>query len=567
MLRRLETIARRYGGSSSAEKRRLLRQLAKSELGRADQLLRLHELACFLRAYPDDAAVLSAAERLLARFERRRDLTRHRERLADSGIAGTPIHFAFHWVTARWLARQCPARLRVDWDALDDPRRLFALLPLLLPYVEAPDLEQHAWSAAEWVTRLKGPGETDAEFLIRRFEALEAEPRLREAWFHSLALPMRLEPAAGNPSRTHALLKIESAPVFQTEPLQAPRPDLRAAIGRPPLSVRSLLRRDAEGVIDLAREAMLTRGRDLDGIMYASADDVRLIDCGDGMRMACIGLLPEQRALVETIYVFLLFKNRVPIGYFQAALLFGSAELNYHVFPSFRGGESAPLYARALAVVHHLFASDTFAVHPYQLGHENPDARGAFWFYAKLGFVPADPRIARLQRRELARIRKQPSYRSPVRVLDQLARGYVHFELGAPRDDVAGKLPLGAFPLAISAYLARRFGAEREAGIRVCAAEAQRLLGVELADWSPPERLWWERWAPLVLALPGVARWGDLDRRALAQVVRAKGARREQDFARRLDQHAPLRRALIELAASAELRGDQAGGGRLTART
>jgi hypothetical protein len=133
-------------------------------------------------------------------------------------------------------------------------------------------------------------------------------------------------------------------------------------------------------------------------------------------------------------------------------------------------------------------------------------------------------------------------------VLDELAKGYVHFHLAQPRDDVAGKVDLGRIALALSEQLGARFGAEREAGIGTCAAEAERLLGVDLRGWSASERLWWERWAPLVLALPGVARWSTHERRALAQIVRAKGARREQDFARRLDAHPRLRRALLELA-------------------
>jgi hypothetical protein len=50
-----------------------------------------------VRAYPDNQAVLDQAERMLARFERRADLRRHRAALADTGIAGTAIHYVFFW--------------------------------------------------------------------------------------------------------------------------------------------------------------------------------------------------------------------------------------------------------------------------------------------------------------------------------------------------------------------------------------------------------------------------------------------------------------------------------------
>jgi hypothetical protein len=48
-----------------------------------------------------------------------------------------------------------------------------------------------------------------------------------------------------------------------------------------------------------------------------------------------------------------------------------------------------------------------------------------------------------------------------------------------------------------------------------------------------------------VLALPGVARWRPADRRALARVVRAKGGRRESEFAALFDAHPRLGRALL----------------------
>ena len=96
--------------------------------------------------------------------------------------------------------------------------------------------------------------------------------------------------------------------------------------------------------------------------------------------------------------------------------------------------------------------------------------------------------------------------------------------------------------------LAERFGSERERGLEITSREAATLTGVSLGTLDRGERLAWERWAPLMLALPGVERWSLADRRALGLVARAKGARCEQDFARRLDRHPRLRRALVALA-------------------
>jgi hypothetical protein len=75
-----------------------------------------------------------------------------------------------------------------------------------------------------------------------------------------------------------------------------------------------------------------------------------------------------------------------------------------------------------------------------------------------------------------------------------------------------------------------------------------RLAGLQsLRGFTPNERLAWRRWSPFVLALPGLQRWSAADRRAAARVVRAKGGRRESDFAALFAAHPRLARALFAL--------------------
>jgi hypothetical protein len=72
----------------------------------------------------------------------------------------------------------------------------------------------------------------------------------------------------------------------------------------------------------------------------------------------------------------------------------------------------------------------------------------------------------------------------------------------------------------------------------------------DLRGWSREERMAWNRWSPVILNLPGVRRWSRAERRALVEVVRAKGGRRESEFVRRFDRHPRLRSALLRLARS-----------------
>jgi hypothetical protein len=505
-----------------------------------------------LRGYPDDATVLGQVERMLGAFDRRGDLRRHRRALADSGIAGTAITFRFFAPTAAWLAGRWGDHLTIDWKKFKGEAELERLLPILAHYSETPGLDEWAFSAREWVERLKGPAETDAFFLVRRFQALRAGSFLREKLYDGLDFPLRLAPGPDTPSRSRAKLAAPAV-VYQARPLCRERPDLRAEARRAPLAARAAGPREADRLIDLAREAMVTRKRDLDVFSYADRRDVRLVDCGQGLQFACFGAIPERRLLLEAVYGFLTLQNGVPIGYALTSALFSSVDVAYNVFETYRGAEAGRVFGRLLGTIRHLFGGDAFTIHPFQLGQGNPEGiqSGAWWFYQKMGFRPHDRDTIRLMRAELRRMRRRPGYRSSPATLEKLAGAGVFFFLGDPRPDVLGRLELGDVGLCVSRYLAARFGADREGADRICSRDAVRLLAVRsTGDFSPGERLAWERWAPLVLTLPGVERWSRAERRALVGIVRAKGGRRESDFVARFDAHQPLRRAVVELAES-----------------
>ncbi len=547
----LERAKTEFGGWAAGRKARLLRALGRRRFARAGELARFHDVLCFLRAYPDDEVILRIVEELLAHFHRRPDLRRHRRALVDSGIAGTEIRFRFYAHTASWLARRWGDRLRVDWKAFGEAERLESVLNLLALYAETPALDEYALSMKAWVDRLKGPRETDAAFLIRRFDRLRVDGFLRETLYEGLGLPLRLLPGPTTPARTRERLRGGGA-AFQTRPLRRRIASLRAEIERPPVAVRAVGRRAAERLIDLARETMVARGRDLDAFTHATRDDVLLVDCGDGLRIACIGMVPERRLLLESVHGYLVLKNDVPVAYGTSCALFGSSELAYNVFETFRGAEAAHILGRVLSMVRSLFEVDSFTMVPYQLGEENPEAlrSGAWWFYQRIGFRPRDRAILRLMREEIGARRSDATRRSSVTTLRALAKANVYLHLGRERDDVLGVVPLAAVGLAVSESLAHDFGADRERAARVRSREAAALLGVRSLDaFSPGERLAWERWSPLVTILPGVARWRREEKRALVAVVRAKGGPRESEFVRRFDRHRRLRRSVAALAA------------------
>ncbi len=551
MLNRIEKLRFTFGPDAAREKRRLFAALGRTRFARAADLLRLHEALVYTRAYPDDEATLAVAERLLRAFAKRADLAALRAQLEDSGVAGTDVRFRFFAPTALALATAWPERLAYDWERMDDTSRLEELLPLLAVHGETPGMDEYDLGLRGWLDRMKGPRTGDAAFVTRRLAARVRDGHLFEKLHDGVDAAMKLAWGPGGPSRTLARWP-GAAVTFQRGALRKGRPDLREELSRPPVSVTALSRRDGERALALATEAMVTRGRDLDVFAFGDPDDVRMVDCGDGLQFLCIGARPSRRLLMESVYGMLTLKNGVPTGYVLTSALFGSAEIAYNVFETYRGGEAGAVYGRVLSMTKALFGVDSFTVYPYQLGgagNEEGLASGAWWFYRKLGFAPRDRAARALVRREEARMAKNPEHRSSRATLMALGEANVYWHADGRRDDVIGLLPLANVGLAVTDLLARRFGADGDRGAASCVREAAALLGAgPAAGWTAGERQSFERWAPLALILPGVARWSAAEKRALAGVMRAKGGQRETDFVRAFDGHGKLRAAVAKVA-------------------
>ena len=137
----------------------------------------------------------------------------------------------------------------------------------------------------------------------------------------------------------------------------------------------------------------------------------------------------------------LIFKNAVPIGYVETLTFRKQMEVGFNLYYTFREGETAWLYARLLRLFHQLLGVTLFTVDPYQLGTHNEEAieSGAFWFYRKLGFRPADADVAKLLAVEEKRLRALPDYRTPARTLRRLAAGWMVYGEG-DRVDVRQKI-------------------------------------------------------------------------------------------------------------------------------
>jgi len=533
-------------------KLRLLRRLAVCPIQQADVLRRLHEALCLLEAYPDDARVLAAVDRALARIPARVRLLGDRAAaLHDSGIAGTALFYPFGLPMARWLLSRFGAQVDVAWERFDEGERLEDVLSLVVRHAENDALTDFGLDWRAWLSVARGGRRlTDLQLLVELFERAPLPPDVRDWLFDSVELPIEWKLLGPGGSRTFARLPGFRA-FYATQASARPTDvDVLAEIERPLPSLRPAPRPLARALVEAARLAMATRHRELHAFSYANPEDVLVAEPGRGLRIALIGILPEFRLPFETFYGYLVLRNGVPIGYGGAWHLFGTLWFGINIFETFRGGESVFIATQALRVFRHALGVRDVVLEPFQVGDDNPEAlaSAAFYFYYRLGFRPVDPALARLAEREREKRARDSSYRSPLRMLKRFAGAEMHLSLSRGQAAPGARLKAAYLAALVTDHIARRFHGDRGAAAEAIPRQVSRALGLRRwTAWRREEREAFERLSLLAAVVPRLARWPAAAKRHLAHVLRAKGAPSEIDYARQLDAHLRFRRSLEAL--------------------
>ncbi|HEY5073314.1 MAG TPA: hypothetical protein VII34_01375, partial [Pyrinomonadaceae bacterium] len=252
----------------------------------------------------------------------------------------------------------------------------------------------------------------------------------------------------------------------------------------------------------------------------------------------------------------LIFKNGVPVGYYEGLSIFERMESGFNLYYTFREGETAWLYACILRLMRQLLGTNVFSIDPYQVGHENEEGieSGAFWFYRKLGFRPVRPDLMKSALSEERKMSADSRHRTSARTLRKLAAGHMLYELPGTSareraSDWAGKwdrFQIRNVGLAVQKRMAREFGGDAQK-IRAHSVDfVLRTLGLRSQNWSEAERSALENLA-LVLAMIPIDRWEIGEQQLAARIIRAKAGRDEALYLRLMQEHSPLRAEMIRL--------------------
>ena len=568
LLAAVEACRQRYGPLEIPRVVYLLNKLDRARFDDARSLIRFHEALLFLRAFPQGPEVVRAAEGILDHFHKKIDTLRaggcdmdEFEPIEVSGIAGTTMEDTLSFDVARWLVQRLTRQVEIAWEHYEPGRELGNVGPSFIPllgddaYVEA-DTPWRQWLEAavgksEAGSAPKKPARTldTIVWLIACFDRMELPAADKAALYDSLRVPVRWNLANSRISRTRNWKPVRRF-FYHSEPLiSRSQVSLARELARPrPVLVRLSLRRGQQ-VMDMIREVMLVRYRELYGTTLGDPRSVVRARVGRGVEIYLWTLPPDRRLPLRAYVAGLTLKNGVPINYIEAIGLCEWMEVGFNTFYTFRGGEAAWVYAQVLRCLCTLMETTVISVYPYQLGHENDEAieSGAFWFYRKLGFRPGRPDLQRLAQREEKKIVADPKYRTPARMLKRLAAGHVFYELPGSQVGAWDGFSTRNIGLRVNRRMARDFGGDTDLRRQQTRRAMERELRVSTASWAPLERAAFENFA-LVLAQPAELRgWARKEKEDLIRLMRSKADADEMRYLHHTQRHPRLRKVLLAL--------------------
>jgi hypothetical protein len=547
---------REPGAALKVEK--LLDSLRRQAFSDAGSLIRFHDALLFLRAFPHNAGVLRRADHMLAEIGAQvACLPDSGTSLDDfdnesvSGIAGTVLTDTYTYEVADWLAHRYPTQLRAEWDVEEQYRALGLGLPRFVPLLDDDAMVEADTPFLSWMKNAAGENR-EILWLIEQFRQLPISPAEKTELYDALHLRLAWDLKDSPASRT-----LSRRPVgrifFHPDPLiRRNQVSLALEFQSRPLPVRKLDAGEAEEILNMCRDAVTVRYRELYGTTRGDPAQVYEAEPGRGVQIFLWGLPANRRLPLRAYHAGFTLKNGVPINYIEGISLFEWMEVGFNTFYAYRDGETAWIYSKALHFLHQLTGVACFSIYPYQLGHENEEAiqSGAFWFYRKLGFRPGRPDLQVIVEKEERKLAKNPQHRSSASTLRKLAADHAFYEIPgqAPgRWDCFSVRNLG---LALQRHMAANFNGSAARFRAMARAALARLLGVNPASWSSAQQAALETFSLIAALIPEMANWSFEERQQLTEMIRAKASDNEANYLRQLQQHPRFRQEILRLGSN-----------------
>ena len=550
-------MKRSYGPGCAGKCERLLADLRGANFNSAESLIRFHDTLLFLRAFPQSAKVVKLADLLLAdveaqvvKFKASSSAALAFDDESVSGIAGTTVRNTWTYELARWLAQPHAGQIIPEWNIDEQYRNMATILPDVMPLLSDDSFVEADTPYLNWMEAAAGK-ETVLPWMLQSFEKLPVSRLDRTSLYDALGVNLAWDLGGSFASRTLARRPVSQFFFHDAPLLQRKHVSLADEMASPSLKLRKLNQSEGGKIIDMARDALAVRYRELHGSTHGDPNYVFETNVGRGVQLFIWGLDAEWRLPLRAYYAGFTLKNGVPVNYFEAIGLFEWIEVGFNTFYAFREGETAWIYSKVLHLLHQLAGATCISVYPYQIGQDNEEAiqSGAFWFYRKLGFRPGRPDLVALAEREEKKIARDPQRRTSPRTLRKLAEGHMFFEFGPGPKGRWDSFSVRALGLVVQRKMATDFGGDAGKMRRATTSKLSKILEVNLDTYTAREQWAFSAFALALALAPGLARWTPAEKRSLLAIIRAKASANETHYLHLLQRHHRLREALLRASA------------------
>src|SRR6202171_5180186 len=361
LLQELEDQRYRFGRAESARTAKVLSELGARKFSDSASLVRFHEALMFMRAFPPSPRVMYKAESLLNSFWKRVDQLRQAsvdmdelDPLEVSGLAGTKMQDTLSFDAARWLVRRLPGRVQIAWDNYEEERAMAATWPRWIPLLEEDGYVEAGVPWREWLQSAQGNKSASPAWLISRFEDLPLSGAAKAELYDSLRLPLTWDLGNLPLSRTRNWQSVRRVFYHDAPLIARNQVSLATELARRPPELKRLTREQGQDILDMVREVMLVRYRELYGTTLSDPASVVRADFDRGVSIYLWNLPADRRLPLRAYVAGFTLKNGVPTNYVEAIGLCEWMEVGFSTFYTFRGGETAWIYAQALRCLCHL---------------------------------------------------------------------------------------------------------------------------------------------------------------------------------------------------------------------
>jgi hypothetical protein len=415
----LQSALTDYSLDGTKNKLELLKQCSLEKKISIKQIESYHNSLLFLLSYAESESVYALAESEMQRITNLiKDKKNFCEQLVGSGIAGTETQGAYSYTLVKWMIKIFPHTLSIhsfDEEGVH-PKEI---LKHTLSEAEFELTSDEKLNAIKWLEKASGTKNKKEilVWLINQMELINASKLIKDQLFESLKLYVEIEPNNNSFSRSYGKVQITKQ-YFHAEGLLKKFNELELINKKLPVE-KKLNLKEKQQIIEVSRIALCLLNRETDPITYCEELNLKYYELERGLSIALFSIDAERRLPIESYVGFMMFKNGYPMSY-GGAWLFGSRSLiGINIFESFRGGESAVVFAQLLRCYKMAFGASYFEVEPYQFGKNNPEGiqSGAFWFYYRFGFKPCDKELFKLALNEHQKIVSTKGYRTSVEIL------------------------------------------------------------------------------------------------------------------------------------------------------